>query len=111
MRQLCVLVLIATATLQAQSGIDKRQQTLDELLKMLHPSRTPADGRINAFDKTWEDWLKRTGELPPDFDSMPSIPDLPDPLVLHDTGRDIPVTTSEQWSRQRAWLRNQMSRA
>jgi len=108
MRQLCVVVLIAAATLQAQSGIDKRQQTLDELLKMLHPSRTPADGRINAFDKTWEDWLKRTGELPPDFDSMPSIPDLPDPLVLHDTGRDIPVTTSEQWSRQRAWLRNQI---
>jgi hypothetical protein len=49
--------LLAVSILQPQSGTDKRQQTLDELLKMLHPSRTPADGRINAFDKNFEDWL------------------------------------------------------
>lgn len=100
--------LLAVSILQPQSGTDKRQQTLDELLKMLHPSRTPADGRINAFDKTWEDWLKRTGELPPDFDAMPSIPDLPDPLLLHDGGREGRVSTPEQWTRQRAWLRGQI---
>ena len=60
---------------------------------MLHPSRTPANGRINAHDRTWEDWLKRTGELPPDFDAMPSIPELPDPLLLREDGRAVPVTT------------------
>src|SRR4030095_2915609 len=108
MRALSALVLVATIILQAQSGTDKRRETLDELLKMLHPSRTPAVGRINAFDKTWEDWLKRTGELPPDFDSMPSIPGLPDPLLLHEGGRDVRVTTQEQWTRQRAWLRGQV---
>ena len=48
---------------------------------------------MNAYDRTWEDWLRRTGELPPDFDAMPSIPDLPDPLVLREDGRTVPVTT------------------
>ena len=74
-------------TPDAQSATTSRRQTLDELLLMLQPSRTPANGRINAHDRTWEDWLRRTGELPPDFDAMPSIPDLPDPLVLREDGR------------------------
>jgi hypothetical protein len=78
---------------------------LDELLKALNPSRPPAVGRINAVDRTWEDWVRRTGELPPDFDAMPSMPDLPDPLVMHENGRAIPVTTPALWTRQKALLR------
>jgi len=35
---------------------------------------------MNAHDKTWEEWQRRTGELPPDFDAMPSEPWLPDAL-------------------------------
>jgi dienelactone hydrolase len=100
--------VITAVALQAQSATDKRRQTLDETLQMLQPSRTPATGRINAFDRTWEDWLRRTGELPPDFDAMPSIPELPDPLVLHEDGRAIPVTTPELWARQKQSLRNQV---
>jgi dienelactone hydrolase len=46
----------------------------------LTPSRPPHAGRINAVDKTWEDWQKRTKAQPPDFASMPSRPFLPDPL-------------------------------
>jgi pimeloyl-ACP methyl ester carboxylesterase len=107
MRLLWSLVIAAVA-IQAPSSADARRKTLAELLQMLQPSRTPATGRINAFDKTWEDWLKRTGELPPDFDAMPSIPDLPDPLVLKEDGRSIPVTTPELWARQRRSLREQV---
>ena len=75
---------------------------------MLQPSRPPANGRINAHDRTWEDWLKRTGELPPDFDAMPSIPDLPDPLLLREDGRTVPVTTPALWTRQKRALRAQI---
>jgi dienelactone hydrolase len=104
MRLLCALGLTAVVV-HAQSGTDSRRRTLDELLQMLQPSRPPATGRINAFDRTWEDWLRRTGELPPDFDAMPSIPDLPDPLVLREGGKTVPVTTPALWARQRQALR------
>jgi hypothetical protein len=107
MRSFWAVVLTAVA-LQAHSPADSRRQNLTELLQMLQPSRTPATGRINAFDRTWEDWLRRTGELPPDFDAMPSIPDLPDPLLMRDGDRTTPVTTPEQWTRQRRALRSQI---
>jgi pimeloyl-ACP methyl ester carboxylesterase len=100
----CALGLTA-AILHAQAGTDVRRQTRDELLQMLQPSRPPATGRINAFDRTWEDWLRRTGELPPDFDAMPSIPNLPDPLVLREGGKNVPVTTPALWAQQRQALR------
>ncbi len=56
-------------------------------------------GRINAQDRTWEDWLQRTGELPPDFDSLPSQPLLPDPL------KD--AATPAAWAKRKAWIRHQ----
>ena len=68
----------------------------------------PVSGRINAYDKTWEDWVKRTGELPPDFEAMPSIANLPDPLLLTKDGRQIAVTNEAQWNRQKQWIRSQM---
>src|SRR5215203_5832106 len=107
MRSFWAVVLTAVA-LQTQSPADSRRQTLTELLQMLQPSRTPATGRINAFDRTWEDWLRRTGELPPDFDAMPSIPELPDPLLMREGDRTTPVTTPEQWTRQRRSLRSEI---
>src|SRR5439155_17343210 len=30
----------------------------------------------------WEQWLKSTGEMPPDFDKLPGTPFLPDPILL-----------------------------
>jgi dienelactone hydrolase len=100
----CVLGAVPL-TPAGQTPLDARRQTLDELLRVLRPSRPPATGRINAVDRTWEDWVRRTGELPPDFDAMPSIPELPDPLLLREDGRTIPVTTPELWARQRSALR------
>jgi dienelactone hydrolase len=103
---LCVVV--AAATISGQSVSDSRRQTLEELLRILRPSRPPANGRINAVDRTWEDWVRRSGELPPDVVTMPSAPDLPDPLLLRENGRTIPVTTPDLWVRQKRVLRAQV---
>jgi pimeloyl-ACP methyl ester carboxylesterase len=85
----------------------RRKQYLDDLLKILPRSTSTAlSGRMNGGDKVWEDWLRRTGELPPDFESMPSIPGLADPLVLNDSR----ITTVEQWRRRRESLRAEFER-
>ena len=67
--------------------------------------RVPNGPRVSPLDQNWEAWQARTGELPPDFDAMPSIPELPDPLMLVENGRRTPVTTPEQWARQRQLIR------
>jgi hypothetical protein len=85
----------ASATVDVMA---KRRETLEELLKILPRRRTEFNGgRINAYDKSWEDWLKRTGELPPDFDAQPSKPFLVDPLE--------DVRTLEQWEQKRRKIR------
>lgn len=73
------LLLLALVAVAASAQTDRRA-TLDQLLRVLRPSTPPPDGRMNAHDKTWEEWQRRTGELPPDFDAMPSEPWLPDAL-------------------------------
>ena len=70
MMKLSIWLALAAAALPAAD----RKQELDDLLKILPPSNTRITGRISAKDKSWEDWVRRTGELPPDFDSMPSDP-------------------------------------
>ncbi|MCX6603504.1 MAG: hypothetical protein NTV52_07915, partial [Acidobacteria bacterium] len=65
--------------------------------ELLRPSKVPADGRLNAFDRTWEEWLKRTGEPWPDFASMRSVPGLPDALEG--------VKTRAEWGKRRVELK------
>jgi hypothetical protein len=53
----------------AEASIERRKRFLNELLQILPPTTSSQmTGRMNAHDKTWEDWVRRTGELPPDFD-------------------------------------------
>ncbi len=52
----------------------------------------------------WEEWLQQTGELPPDFDALPSVPGLPDPLMMEEGSKRVPVETREQWLRRRQQL-------
>ncbi len=102
---LCAAALLSAA---ADSVVERRKQYLETLLKILpHSTSTELTGRISAYDKDWEDAIRRTGELPPDFDAMPSIAGLPDPLLLHDGARVVPITTMRQWQRQRQWMREQ----
>ena len=89
------------------AGHIKQKTALDLILKVLPPDRT-SNGRVSYLDKSFADWLNRTGELPPDFDTMPSIPFLPNPLVLDEGSRNIPVTNMAQWQEKREWMKEQL---
>ncbi|WP_294080783.1 alpha/beta fold hydrolase [Proteiniphilum sp. UBA5384] len=78
----------------------KRKAELDWIVSVLPPDATQR-GRVSYLDETFKDWLNRTGELPPDFDQMPSIPFLPDPLAS--------IGTPEQWKKQREWMKEQLT--
>lgn len=93
-----------------------RQDYLKQLKEALPEDRTISPGdqlpgtpppHVSPKDFTWTDWLERTGELPPDFDQMPSLPFLPDPLVLDEGGKNIPVVTMEQWYKKREQIKEQ----
>jgi len=87
-----------------------RQEYLQQLLRVLPEDHytSPEDHqpgasnpRVSPEDFTWGDWQKRTGELPPDFDELPYRQFLPDPLILDEGGKNIPVKTIEQWNWKR----------
>jgi len=89
-----LIVCLALAIVVARAA--DRKQELADLQKILPPSGArQMTGRISAQDKTWEDWLGRTGELPPDFDAMPSTPGLP----------EIPLLTGAAWEQERRRIR------
>jgi len=79
------MLLAAAIGLQAgEAEIEaKRKAALEQLLRVL-PKSEP-----------FERWLEATGELPPDFDALPRIPGLPDPLSGV-TGTN--VRTPEAWA-------------
>ena len=102
---LCFISFFAAA----QKDIS-RQEYLQQLIKSLPEDRykSPADHisgtsapHVSPEDFTWGDWVKRTGELPPDFNKLPNFPFLPDPLIIDQGGKEIPVTTIDQWNHRR----------
>jgi hypothetical protein len=56
--------------------------------------------RLLPKSEPWEKWLVTSGAMPPDFNALPSIPFLPDPLKFSN-GRDVKV---EEWLKRRAEL-------
>jgi dienelactone hydrolase len=70
----------------AAASIDKRRAELERLL-----SRLP---KSEPFTR----WLKETGELPPDFDALPSSFEIQDPLTWDGGGK----VSRDQWPRRRA---------
>lgn len=98
-------LLLCAGSVPAQDAAEaRRDQTLKELLEILTPSRTPHAGRINAIDRTWEEWQRRTGELPPDFANMPSQPFLPDPLAAVPAANIPAVRDAASWRTKRTWI-------
>jgi len=110
--------------------LERRQASLQDLRDVLGPTPHPAAHgavgpepapfltgfqaafqRLRALagvthaDRTWDDWQQRTGELPPDFASLPSLPEIPDPLVALGHPRGARITTVTQWTRQREAIR------
>lgn len=83
----CVFLCLSTAAAQdvlsvepprAEAAVSERKASLETILRLLPPDRT-SNGRVSFLDETFRDWLSRTGELPPDFSQLSSIPLLPDP--------------------------------
>ena len=98
----------ANATSLELTDSIKRKAELERIISWL-PADVVKRGRVSFLDRTFGDWLARTGELPPDFDKLPSIPFLPDPLIL-DEGRDnIPITDLKQWVIQRDRMKEKLS--
>jgi pimeloyl-ACP methyl ester carboxylesterase len=68
----------------------ERRDYLEKLLKVLPD--------VPSFKQ----WLDKTGELPPDFDALPRVNGLPDPLKFVD-GK--PVRTALEWKARRTEIR------
>jgi dienelactone hydrolase len=84
---LCLAILCLTCcTAVAQSAAQK--ETLEHMLRLFPKSQA------------WEAWLRRSGELPPNFAALPDHPYLPDPLKFTD-GSDV---RREDWPRRRQEL-------
>ncbi len=77
---------------------EKRALVLEHLLTTYRSDNDtkPRDAPI------WESWLKKTGELPPDFDGLPSNALLPD-LLKFENGS--PVSDPKQWPARKEEIR------
>ncbi|HEY6346524.1 MAG TPA: alpha/beta fold hydrolase [Bryobacteraceae bacterium] len=86
--QLFTLLFAALTLLRPAAAMteQERREYLDQLLKILP----------NA--PQFKQWLDKTGELPPDFDTFPRVNGLPDPLKFLD-GR--PVRNATEWKARR----------
>ena len=110
MRFVFLLCLLQCGVTLAENGTGKRAEFLEKLIPILYleADETSADPRIYKEHQNWTEWLEQTGELPPDFDALPASAELPDPLMIRENGREIPMTTNDQWQRKRAWMREQL---
>jgi dienelactone hydrolase len=101
-------VQLLTADSKTASDTIKRKEFLNEILKLLPAERLNL-GHVSFLDTSIINWLKRTGELPPDFDKMPSIPFLPNPLILDEGRTNIPIKNKEQWEQKRRWMKEKLA--
>jgi pimeloyl-ACP methyl ester carboxylesterase len=93
MRRIALLLLMVLTQIPPASAMSEpeRREYLAKLLKILPPS------------PQFQQWLDKTGELPPDFDALPRMNGLPDPLKFLD-GR--PVRSAAEWKARRAEIWN-----
>ncbi|MGH9648569.1 MAG: dienelactone hydrolase family protein, partial [Bryobacteraceae bacterium] len=82
-----VLTLLTLLQPVLPMSVEQRREYLDKLQKILPPA------------PQFQQWLDKTGELPPDFDALPRVNGLPDPLKFLD-GR--PVKNAADWRARRA---------
>ncbi len=85
-----LVLLLPVPRPMAAMTAEERRQYLEKLQQILPD--------VPSF----REWLEKSGELPPDFDALPRVNGLPDPLRFLD-GK--PVHTPQEWSRRRAEIR------
>src|SRR5262245_50419248 len=88
-RRMVGVALVLSATLGAMTP-EERKQYREKLLQILPP--------VPSFQQ----WLDKTNELPPDFDSLPRANFLPDPLKFLDGHA---VRNARDWQARRAEIR------
>ncbi len=107
----CCLLVLCTGSLfvVAQDKLPVREKYLRESLKINieKDHRHAISRRLNEKDSTWLNWQKRTGELPPDFSKMKSIPFLPEPLELEKNGQVSQIVTKEEWDEKRLQIKKE----
>jgi dienelactone hydrolase len=74
---------------------EKREKILEHLLTTFS---SYIEGEEPKEAPVWESWLRKTKELPPDFDKLPTNAFPPDLLTLNDGNL---VNSPEQWSERR----------
>jgi pimeloyl-ACP methyl ester carboxylesterase len=84
-------LLLAAASLSWSMSPDDCRQYLEKMRQIL--PNVPS----------WTAWQQKTGSLPPDFDALPKINGLPDPLTFLDGKRK--VQTAKEWRERRAEIR------
>jgi pimeloyl-ACP methyl ester carboxylesterase len=84
------LLLASLATAPCRAASPMTQADREEYLRKLEQILPPLP--------SWNAWQQKTGALPPDFNSLPKVNGLPDPLTFVD-GR--PVRTAADWEERR----------
>ena len=108
-----ILIISGLNPGMAQKSPEKAEERQKEYLRQLIDVLLPDSQRSTdrppptPVDSTWTAWRERTGELPPDFASLPSLPFLPDPLIIDEGGENKPVKTIGQWMEKRQWMKEQ----
>lgn len=64
--------------------------------------------RIITKSPAWDAWQQQSSELPPDFETMPSRIDVPDPLLRTVGGKHERITTPEGWAQHRESLKHEL---
>ena len=102
----CFLIIAVNFSFSGDN-IEKRKEYLNKLIPLLNLENDDfrADPRIYIEYKNWKEWIEKSGELPPDFDSMPADAELPDPMVIEENEKEVPITTLEQWRKKRDFIK------
>jgi dienelactone hydrolase len=90
-----VVFLVSGAVGRAQNGKGKTTEDQKQYLEKMQ--------QILPSDPPFDEWLKKTGALPPDWNSLPKHDQLPDPLTFLD-GRS--VKTAAEWPARREEILN-----
>jgi len=105
LKQAVVIALVGILIAPLSSAVwagDEEEKRAEFLKHLLETFRSDAQGEEPKEVPIWESWLRRTGELPPDFDQLPTNAFPPDLLTFQDGQA---VARADQWAARRKEIR------